>query len=61
METRGSVFFGDDRYKLFEVGKKTEVKYASMHKLAYIRNQKLILPTLGVNLNGRSNIKGVVL
>ena len=41
IETRGRVLFGDDRYKLFEVGKKTEVKYASMHKLAYIKKSEI--------------------
>ena len=41
IETRGSVFFGDDRYKLFEVGKKKEVKYASLYKLTYIKKSEI--------------------
>ena len=41
IETRGRVLFGDDRYKLFEVGKKKEVKYASLFKLAYIKKSEI--------------------
>ena len=41
IETRGRVLFGDDRYKLFEVGKKKEVKYASLFKLTYIKKSEI--------------------